>query len=130
MYESFVGLNGKIYVVHLFPWAWIRQTEYNVKLTKEASTKIVNLITPWAGGLNLGLDQLRALFLQKSSSILLDIQVDELSIFTVMTKERSTKIVNFMTLLGAEVHVLGRGLIRHILIMHCFFRNHFLFVVT
>ena len=32
----------------LYPWAYTRQTEYIVKMTKEASTKIVNFITPWA----------------------------------------------------------------------------------
>ena len=39
-----------------------------------------------------------------------------------MTKERSTKIVNFMTP-GEAVLVLGRGLISHIVKMHYFFKN-------
>ena len=40
----------------------------------------------------------------------------------MMTTERSTKIVNFMTP-GAGVLVLGRGHISHIVKMHYFFKN-------
>ena len=40
----------------------------------------------------------------------------------MMTKEGSTKIVNFMTP-GAGVLVLGRGHISHIVKMHYFFKN-------
>ena len=40
----------------------------------------------------------------------------------MMTKEGSTKIVNFMTP-GAGVLVLGRALISHIVKMHYFFKN-------
>ena len=44
----------------------------------------------------------------------------------MMTKEGSTKIVNFMTP-GAGVLVLGRGHIRHIVKMHSFFKNLLLY---
>ena len=44
----------------------------------------------------------------------------------LMTKEGSTKIVNFMTP-GAGVLVLGRGHISHIVQMHYFFQNLFLY---
>ena len=44
----------------------------------------------------------------------------------MMTKEGSTKIVNFMTP-GAEVLVLGRGHISHIVKMHYFFKNLLLY---
>ena len=40
----------------------------------------------------------------------------------IMTKEGSTKIVNFMTP-GVGVLVLGRGHISHIVKMHYFFKN-------
>ena len=44
----------------------------------------------------------------------------------MMTTERSTKIVNFMTP-GAGVLVLGRGHISHIMKMHYFFINLLLY---
>ena len=44
----------------------------------------------------------------------------------MMTKEGSTKIVNFMTP-GAGVLVLGRGHINHIVKMHYFFKNLLLY---
>ena len=44
----------------------------------------------------------------------------------MMNKEASTKIVNFMNS-GAGVLVLGRDHICHILKMHYFFKNLFLF---
>ena len=44
----------------------------------------------------------------------------------MMTKEGSTKILNFMTP-GAGVLVLGRGHISHIVKMHYFFKNLLLY---
>ena len=44
----------------------------------------------------------------------------------MMTKEGSTKIVNFMTP-GTGVLVLGRGHISHIVKMHYFFKNLLLY---
>ena len=44
----------------------------------------------------------------------------------MMTKEGSTKIVNFMTC-GAGVLVLGRGYISHIVKLHYFFKNILLY---
>ena len=44
----------------------------------------------------------------------------------MMTKEGSTKIVNFITP-GAGVLVLGRGHISHIVKMHYFFKNLLLY---
>ena len=47
----------------------------------------------------------------------------------MMTKEGSTKIVNFMTP-GAGVLLLGRGLISHIVKMHYFFKNLLLYSIV
>ena len=44
----------------------------------------------------------------------------------MMTKEASTKLVNFMTP-GPVVLVLGRGHISHIVEMHNFFKNFLLY---
>ena len=44
------------------------------------------------------------------------------NIVVMMTKEGSTKIVNFMTP-GAGVLVLGRGHISHLMKMHYFFKK-------
>ena len=41
----------------------------------------------------------------------------------MMTKEGSTKIINFM-IPGAGVLVLGRGLISHIVKIHQSYKNH------
>ena len=45
----------------------------------------------------------------------------------MMTKEGSTKIVNFITP-GTGVLVLGRGHISHIVKMHYSFKNHLLYL--
>ena len=47
----------------------------------------------------------------------------------MMTKEGSTKIVNFMTT-GAGVLVLGRGHRSHIVKMHYFFKNLLLLLLN
>ena len=49
-------------------------------------------------------------------------QIRQTKYVVMMTKEGSTKIVNFMTP-GAEVLVLGHGHISHIVKMHYFFKN-------
>ena len=44
----------------------------------------------------------------------------------MMTKEGSTKIINFLTP-GAGVLLLGRGYISHTVKMHYFFKKHLLY---
>ena len=50
----------------------------------------------------------------------------KLNWIVMITKEGSTKIVNFLTP-GAGVLVLGRGHISHIMKMHYFFKNLLLY---
>ena len=38
----------------LYSWPQIRQSEYIVMKTKEESTTLVNLMTPWAGDIVVG----------------------------------------------------------------------------
>ena len=99
-------------------------------MTKEGSIKIVKFMTPLAGVLLLECGHISPIvkihyFSQKSSSLLPGI--DQTNYQTVvMTKEGSTKIVNFMTP-RAGVLALGRGHISHILKMHYFFKNLLLY---
>ena len=84
----------------------------------EEPTKIVNFMTSLAGMTVLVLGRVifiyksyieNALFLQKSSSLLLGYRQTEY--IEIMTKEGSTKIVNFMTpLAGMTVLLLGRAI--------------------
>ena len=56
-------------------------------------------------------------------------QIRQTKYIVMMTKERSTTIVTFMTP-GAGVLMLGRGHISHILKMHYFFKNLLLYSQT
>ena len=62
------------------------------------------------------------MYLLKNLLLYSQAQIRQIKYVVMMTKEGSTKIVNFMTP-GAGVLVLGRGLISHIVKMHYFFKN-------
>ena len=95
-------------------------------MTKEGFTKIVTFMTPGAGVLVLGCGHishivkmhcfLKNLFLYSHSYI------RQTKYIVMMTKERSTKILTFMTS-GAGVLLLGCGHISHIVKMHYLFKK-------
>ena len=101
-------------------------------MTKEGSTKIVNFMTPREGPvLVLGCGHISHIVKMHYSfkNFLLYSQAlisQTMYVLVMMTKEGSTKIVNFMTP-GAGVLVLGRGHISHIVKMHYFFKNLLLY---
>ena len=108
----------------------MKQTKHVVMMNKKGSTKIVNFMTPMAGVLVLGcghishIEKMHYFF----KNLLLNSQalIRQTKYVVMMTKEGSTKIVNFMTP-GAGVLVLGRGHISHIEKMHYFFKNLLLY---
>ena len=91
---------------------------YIVMIAKEGSTKIVTFMTLGAGVFVLGYGHINNIvkmhyFFKKSSSLLPGIDQTNYGLYIVlMTKERSTKIVNFMTP-RAGVLMLGCGHISH-----------------
>ena len=99
-------------------------------IKKEESTKILNFMTPGAGVLALGHGPYRHLAQPTFCSIyiLVDAQalIRQTMYIVMITKEGSTKIVNFMTP-GAGVLVLGCGHISHIVKMHNFVKNLLLY---
>ena len=99
----------------------IRQTKYLVIMTTGRSTKIVNFMTPGAGVLMLGRGHLSHImkmhYFFKNLLLYFQAQIRPTKYKVMMTKEGSTKIINFMTP-GAGVLVLGRGHISHIVKMH------------
>ena len=90
-------------------------------MTKEESTKIVNFMTPGAGVLVLGRGHIRHIvkmhYFFKNLLLYSQALTRQTKYTAMMTKEGSTKIVNFMTP-GAGVLVLGHGHISHIVEMH------------
>ena len=77
---------------------------YIVMMTKKGSTKIVTFMIPGAGVLVLGCGHVSHipvvkmhLFVEKSSSLLPVIDQTNYVYIVLMTKEGSTKTVNFMT---------------------------------
>ena len=91
-------------------------------MTKEGSTKILTFMTPGAGVLVLGLRHLKMHYFFENLLLYSGARFRPTKCIVMMTKEVSTKIVNFMTP-GAGVLVLGRGHISHILKMHYSFKN-------
>ena len=93
-------------------------------MTKEGSTKIVYFMTPRAGVHVLGRGHISHLVKMHYffKNLLFNSQalIRQTKYVVMMTKEGSTKIVNFMTP-GAGVLVLGCGHISHMLKMHYFF---------
>ena len=105
---------------NLLPYsrAWIRQTKYIVMI-KERFTKILYFITPGAGVPVLRRGHTKSFF-SKNLVPYFWAWVRQTKCIVMMTKERSTKIVIFMTPV-AEVFVLRRAHISHIVIIHyCF----------
>ena len=101
-----------------------------VMMTKEGSTKIVNFMTPGAGVLVLGRGLIshivKMYYFFKNLLLYSKVLIRQTKYVVMMTKEGSTKIVNFMTH-RAGVLVLGRGHISNIVKMHYFFKNLLLY---
>ena len=106
--------------------AQIRQTKYVLMMTKEGTTKIVNFMTPGPGVLVLGCGHkshiVKLHYFFKNFLLYSQAQIRQTKYVVMMTKEGSTKIVNFMTP-GAGVLVQGRGHISQIAKVHYFFNN-------
>ena len=100
-------------------------------MTKEGCTNIVNFMSPGAGVSVLGCGHLSHIvkmhYFFKNLLLYSQAYIRQTKYIVMMTKERSTKIVNFMTP-GAGVLVLGRGHISHIMKMHYFFKNLLLYL--
>ena len=98
-------------------------------MTKEGSTKIVNFMTPGQGffarvwSYRYKLYSGNKLFLWKSSSLLPNTDQTNGG-YRMISKEGTTKIVNFITLRTGNL-VLGRGSISDIVKVHYFFQNLF-----
>ena len=99
-------------------------------ITKEGSTKIINFMTPGAGVLVLGRGHIshivKMYYFFKNLLLNSQAHIRQTNYVVMMTKEGSTKIVNFMTP-GVGVLVLGYGYISHIVNMHYFFKNLLLY---
>ena len=104
----------------------MKQTKYVVMMNKEGSTKIVHFMTPGAGFLVLGCGHISHIVKMHYffKNLLFNSQalIRQTKYVVMMTKEGSTKFVNFMTP-GAGVLVLWCGHISHIVKMHYFFKN-------
>ena len=86
---------------------------------REGRQEIVYFMTPTPRGGNFGVKSVKFMYnLNKSSSLQTGVWFRQTNNIVIMTKEGSTKIVNFMTP-RAGVFVLGR--ISHIVKMHFFF---------
>ena len=85
----------------LYSGARFRKTKYIVMMTKERSTKIVNFMTPWAGVIALGCGHISHIvkihYFFKILLLFSQAQIKQTKYIVIMTKEGSTKIVNFMT---------------------------------
>ena len=105
----------------LYSQALIRQTKYVVMMNKEWSTKIVNFMTPGVEVLVLGRGHISHIvkmhYFIKNLLIYSGASIRQTMYIVMMTKEGSTKIIDFMTP-GLGVLVLGRGHISHIVKMH------------
>ena len=99
-------------------------------MTKEGSTKIVNFMTSGVGVLVLGRGHISHIVIMHYffKNLLLSSQAEirQTKYVVMMTKEGSTKIVNFVTH-GAGVLVLEHGRKGHIVKMNYFFKNLLLY---
>ena len=86
-------------------------------MTKEGSPKILNFMSPGAGVLVLGRGHISQIvkmhYFFKNLLLYTQAYIRQTKYVVIMTKEGSTKTVNFMTP-GAGVFVLGHGHIRQI----------------
>ena len=87
----------------VYTWVWIRQIKYIVMMTKGSSIKIVNYMTPGTGVLVLGHGHIVKMQCFFSSFLLVYIgaYIRLIKFKVMMTKEVSTKIVNFMNSVAA-----------------------------
>ena len=83
-------------------------------------------MTPTPRGGNFGVKSVKLMYFLKNLLLYSETWFKQTKYVVTMTKEGSTKIVNFMTP-GAGVLVLGRGHISHIMKMHYFFKNLLLY---
>ena len=74
----------------------------------------------------MGVKSVKLMYFLKNLLLYSQALIRQTKSVVMMTKEWSTKIVNFMTP-GVGVLVLGRGHISHIVKMHYFFKNLLLF---
>ena len=97
-------------------------------MTKEGSTKIVNFMTTGQGFLCQGVAShiVKMHYFFKNLLLYSQAQIRQTKYIVMMTKEGSTKLVNFMTP-GAEVLVLGCGHVSHLVKIHYFFKNLLLY---
>ena len=77
-------------------------------MTKEKSTKIVNFMTPEAGILLLGHDHIVNKQISSPISVYDGVLIRQIKYIVMMTKEGSSKILNFMTL-GTGDLMFGHG---------------------
>ena len=96
----------------VFSQAYFRQNKYEVMMTKEGSTKIVNIMTPGSVVLVLGYGHISHIvkmhYFFKNLLLYSQAYIRQTKYVVMMTKEGSTNIVNYMTP-GAEVLVIGGG---------------------
>ena len=98
-------------------------------MTKERSIKIVNFMTPGAGVLALRCGHISHIIVKMHyffKNLLLYSGIKQTNYKVIMTKERSTKIVNFMTLWTGDL-VLRCGHLSHIVKMYYFFKDLLLY---
>ena len=100
-------------------------------MIKEGSTKIVNFMIPGVGVLVLRCGHTsyivkKTLFLTSSSLHFSQAQIRQTEGKVMMSKEGSTKILDFMTP-RSGILVLGCGQISHIVKIHCIFNNLLIF---
>ena len=81
-------------------------------MSKEGSTKILNLIAPEAGVLCRGMVKKWTCNISSPLLVYTRAWIRQIKYKAIMTKERSVMIVNFITL-GAGGLMLGRGYISH-----------------
>ena len=79
-------------------------------------------MTPHPKGGNFGVKSVKLLYFLENLLLYSQALIRQTKYVVMMTKEGSTKIVNFMTP-GVGVLVLGCGHISHIVKMHYFFKN-------
>ena len=113
----------------LYSGAWFIQTMCIVIMTEEGSTKIVNFMTSGLGVLVLRCGHMSYMVkihhFFKNLSLYSEAQIWQTEGIIMMSKEGSTKFINFMTP-RAGILVLGRGLVKTVK-PHYSFMNLLLF---
>ena len=108
----------------LYSGAWFKQTLCIVMMNEGGSTKIIIFMRFGAGFLLLGRGHtchiVKMHYTFKNSLLYSKAEIRQTMFIVMMTKEESSKIVNFMTA-WAEVFMLQFCYINHIVKMHYFF---------